>query len=193
MEIDEPPSDARALDVGGEIPLEDRTRPIFRAPFRGRDDDLGARELRDPADVILVEVREHYVGHRGRVEARAVKQFGECLVSGDVELGQTSVEPSDDAPGEVARIDDRRPILAGVEQDDPLIVLEDVDVDRERIGPAPRRQQPQYEGPPAGPDVVGANAHGAGAHDGRTADWISGHVTTLYDTSCISWSARPFG
>lgn len=95
-----------------------------------------AFELRQPADVVLVEMGQHRSSHIGEVVADGLQPGGERIAGADVEArGEAVVEDSDGAAGEVARVGDRRPVLAGVEQDDAVAVLDDMGVDGQRLGP----------------------------------------------------------
>jgi hypothetical protein len=102
----------------------------------GYEPEATAVELRQPADVVLVEMGQHRSSHIGEVVADGLQPGGECIAGADVEArGEAVVEDSDGAAGEVARVGDRRPVLAGVEQDDAVAVLDDMGVDGQRLGP----------------------------------------------------------
>jgi hypothetical protein len=94
-----------------------------------------AFELRQPADVVLVEMGQHRSSHIGEVVADGLQPGGERIAGGDVEAREAVVEDSGGAAWEVARVGDRRPVLAGVEQDDAVAVLDDMGVDGQRLGP----------------------------------------------------------
>jgi hypothetical protein len=72
-------------------------------------------------------------------------------VRADVEAGEPVVQVAGETAGEVGVVGDRGPVLPGVEQDQPVGVLDDVDVDRPWWSPPAGGQQPaRYTVVPAG-------------------------------------------
>jgi hypothetical protein len=150
-QADGPPPPAEGGYEPGATAVEPPARPWWRRlfgrrhrnPRRGRVAEApsarsvprAAFELRQPADVVLVEMGQHRSSHIGEVIADGLQPGGERIAGGDVEAREAVVEDSGGAAWEVARVGDRRPVLAGVEQDDAVAVLDDMGVDGQRLGP----------------------------------------------------------
>jgi len=116
-----------------------------------RADDLALGEVRQPAGVIGVEVREHDPPHVvGREPERA--QLGTDLLLGRDPFAQGEAEVW--VPRrEVAAVRDMGG-LAGVDDDQPLGVLDEPREDRQRLGPSAVHEQARERAAPAAPTVA---------------------------------------
>jgi hypothetical protein len=112
-------------------------------PFLGGHQEVRIGDLAYAADVVLVEMGDHRGGHVLGAVAEPRQAGGEGLVVADVESGEAAVDqPVGAAVGEVAGVGDRGSVLAGVEQHDPVGVLDEINVDRAAGQPLSRGEDP---------------------------------------------------
>jgi predicted enzyme related to lactoylglutathione lyase len=97
---------------------------------------------------------------------------GQGLVRAYVEAGQTVVDDAGEPAREVARVCDRPAVLPGVEEHQPVAMLDDVGVDGPRLGPLLGRRQPQVGVLPGRADVLGSDLHRAGAENRHPRDRV---------------------
>jgi hypothetical protein len=172
FEADLVPPQSRELDVGaqeaaGLMRQLGQLRPLGRG-----DQQVGAAQLGESAHVVLVQVGEDRGVDIGRCVAERGELGGECLLRADVESGQAIVEDAGEAAGEVGVVGDRGAVLSGVEQQQPVCVLDDIDVDRPGRQPSPRGQQPPVEGLAGAEGVLGVDLDGPGAADRHRIDRV---------------------
>jgi len=174
LERDLMPPQAGDLDVlaeeaawlGGEL------RQL--SPFGLRDQEVRAAQLAEPTHVVLVQMRQDGRADVARRVAQRRELRGERLLLADLEPRKPVVEEARNASREVGVVGDRRPILSRVEQDEAAGVLDHVGVDRTRLGPASRGQQPPVERLPRSIRMLRMDLDGAGAKDRDRLDRI-GH------------------
>ena len=75
-------------------------------PFGGRDQQLGAGQFPQPADVVLVQVGHDRGVHVGRGVPERGELGGEGVVLADVEAGEPVVHVTGQAAGEVGVVGD---------------------------------------------------------------------------------------
>lgn len=135
--------------------------PLGNVVVLSRHDDVGAAEVLETVGVVMMQMRQHEVLEiLGRIDAHTSKLRADLVLRRDVEVDR---EPEERMP---PRKEARRGGLPAVEQDQALVVLDQVGVDRERLGPvpvgddvqAPTPQRPRH----VCPEVRGANPDGAG-------------------------------
>ena len=163
LRADPVPFQPRELDVVTQEATQLRARPGQLGPFGGRYKQFRIRQVRQPADVVLVQVGQD----RGVDICRGIPERGELggegVLRADVEAGEPVIQVAGETAGEVVVIGDRGAVLPGVEQDQPAGVLDDVDVDRPRRRPMLRRQQPPVHRLSGPVRVFGADPNGTGA------------------------------
>ena len=157
------PVQAGQLDVAAHKAAQLRAGLGQLGTFGGGHQQVGAGQLGQSADVVLVEVRQDSGIHVGRGVAERGELRGQSVMLADVEPGEPVVQVAGEAAGEVMVIGDRGAVLPGVEQDQPAGVLDDVDVDRPWRGPLPGCQQPPVHRLTAAVGVFGPDLHGPGA------------------------------
>jgi hypothetical protein len=143
---------------------------VERPPLLGRHHEVCVGDLADAADVVLVQVGDDRGGHVGGAIAEPLEARREGLVLFDLEPRETAVDEPDGTIREVARVGHRRSILAGVEQNDAVAVLDDVDVDRAACQPPSRDEDPPVHRRASPIGVLGVDVDRAGAEPGDTGD-----------------------
>jgi hypothetical protein len=95
--------------------------------------------------VILVQVGHDRGADIGRGVPERGELGGEGVLLADAETGEAIVDEPGEPAWEIGVIDNRGPVLPGIEQDEALGMLDDVGVDRPRRRPLAGRQQPPVQ------------------------------------------------
>jgi hypothetical protein len=122
------PFQSGQLNVAAQEAAQLRAGLGLFGPFGGRDQQVGAGQLGQPADVVLVQVRQDRCADIGGGISEGGELGGEGVLLADVEAGEPVIQVAGETAGEVGAVGDRGAVLPGVEQDQPLGVLDDVDV-----------------------------------------------------------------
>ena len=185
-ELEGLPRGAGLMDALAQVAVRLGAELADLIPLGLRDHQAGVRKLTDPAHVVLVQMRDHRVGDVRGVVAGGREQPVQGLVLRDLELGQPVVYDPGQAARVVVGLGHRAAVLAGVEEHQPLVVLDDVDVDRQRRRPLLRGEQPQRQRPPVAMPVLGPDLHRARAQHGQSTDGAR-HDRTLGEPAPVRY------
>ena len=100
------PVQAGQLDVAAREPAQLRAGLVQLCPFGGRHQQLGAGQLAQPADVVLVQVGHDRGVHVGGGVPERGELGGEGVVLADVEAGEPVIDEAGGTAGEVALVGD---------------------------------------------------------------------------------------
>ena len=160
-------------DVAPQVSAQLGSPGLKLAPLRLGHHDPGLPKIREPSDVILVQVGQHHDAHVVGCIAGGPELAPDAVLRRDLEPGEAPIDqPGKPARREVAGIRDRGRILARVEEHQPFAMLDDETVDGSRKAPSPRQQQPDGYGQPAPFSVLRVDPHRAGADRGDGVDRV---------------------